>query len=161
MPGPVRPSPIAGSWYPGYPDILKGDIGAYLDHASIPEIPARPVAIISPHAGYVYSGPVAAHAYKTLMGYDYSTVVVISPSHRAYFPFISIWGDGAYETPLGQVPVDEELCTALVKSSTFIREEKRPHLAEHALEIQLPFLQVVLKLFKLCPVIMGQQEINL
>jgi len=161
MSGPVRPSPIAGSWYPGEPAILKGDIEAYLGRASIPDIPTKPIAIVSPHAGYVYSGPVAAHAYKALVGYEYSTVVVISPSHRAYFPSIAIWGEGAYETPLGQVPIDEELCEALVGSVASIKEEKKVHLAEHALEIQLPFLQVVLESFRLCPIMMGEQDFRL
>jgi len=160
MAGPVRRPVIAGSWYPGNPEILKRDIDRYLAKASIPEIPRKPAAIISPHAGYMYSGPVAAYAYKTLAGHDYSTVVVISPSHRAYFPFISIWPRGSYETPLGLIEVDEDLCARLMKSPD-IQDDTHPHTAEHALEIQLPFLQASLKTFRLCPLIMGRQDLSL
>jgi len=161
MSGSIRSSSIAGSWYPGEPQVLKSDINKYLDAASIPEIPTKPVAIISPHAGYIYSGPIAAHSYKTLLGHKYSTVVVISPSHRSYFPFISVWPDGGYDTPLGVVPVDKSLCRDLIKNSSLIREERGTHLQEHALEIQLPFLQVVLGSFNLCPLIMGEQDLDL
>ncbi len=160
MAGPVRRPVVAGSWYPGNPDTLKKDISRYLAQASIPEIPRKPVAIISPHAGYIYSGPVAAYAYKALAGHDYSSVVVISPSHRAYFPFISIWPRGSYETPLGLIDVDEDLCSRLLKSLD-IRDDTHPHTAEHALEIQLPFLQSSLREFKLCPLIMGKQDLSL
>jgi AmmeMemoRadiSam system protein B len=108
----------------------------------------------------MYSGPVAAYAYKAISGHVYSTVVVISPSHRSYFPFISVWPKGAYETPLGQIEVDEELCGRLT-SSDDIQDEAKPHSGEHALEIQLPFLQSVLRPFKLCPLIMGRQDLAL
>ncbi|HPI91750.1 MAG TPA: AmmeMemoRadiSam system protein B [Deltaproteobacteria bacterium] len=160
MAGQVRRPVIAGSWYPGKPDILKRDINRYLKDASIPEIPAKPAAIITPHAGYMYSGPVAAYAYKAISGHDYSTVVVISPSHRAYFPFVSVWPKGSYETPLGTIEVDEELCAGLLESAD-IQDDTRPHGSEHALEIQLPFLQNVLKPFRLCPLIMGRQDLPL
>jgi AmmeMemoRadiSam system protein B len=160
MTGPVRRPVIAGSWYPGNQETLKRDIGRYLKDASIPEIPQKPIAIVTPHAGYMYSGPVAAYAYKALTGYDYSSVVVISPSHRAYFPFISVWSKGSYETPLGMIDVDEDLCDRLLKFGD-IQDDTHPHTAEHALEIQLPFLQSVLKPFKLCPLIMGRQDLSL
>jgi len=160
MGGPVRRAVVAGSWYPGNPQTLRGDISRYLDKAHIPEITAKPVAIIAPHAGYLYSGPVAAWAYKAISGHDYSTVVVISPSHHAYFPYISVWPNGAYETPLGLVTVDEDLCRRLL-ASEFIRDDTEPHSAEHALEIQLPFLQSVLQPFSLCPLIMGHQDLSM
>ncbi len=160
MAGPVRRPVIAGSWYPGSPDALKRDIGRYMDQATIPEIPRKPVAIICPHAGYMYSGQVAAYAYKTIVGNNYSCVVVISPSHRAYFPFISIWPRGSYETPLGLIDVDEDLCSRLMKSPD-IQDDTHPHTAEHALEIQLPFLQASLEVFRLCPLIMGRQDYSL
>jgi MEMO1 family protein len=160
MAGPIRKSAIAGSWYPGNPETLRKDIRGYLKDASIPEIPRKPTAIITPHAGYMYSGPVAAYAYKAISGHDYSTVVVISPSHRSYFPFISVWPKGSYETPLGRIEVDEELCERLTVSKD-IHDDAKPHSGEHALEIQLPFLQSVLKPFKLCPLIMGRQDLTL
>ncbi|HPC47969.1 MAG TPA: AmmeMemoRadiSam system protein B [Deltaproteobacteria bacterium] len=157
MPGPVRRPAIAGSWYPGDPETLIRDIDRYLsavkDTAPVP----RPLALIAPHAGYMYSGPVAAYAYRTVEGLSYETVVVISPSHRASFPGISVWPRGFYETPLGLIEVDETLCAALL-SSPHIHDDTRPHGPEHALEIQLPFLQRVLGSFRLCPLIMGRQD---
>ena len=158
MTDPIRKSIIAGSWYPGHPETLTDDISTYMQEASIPDIGHKPAAIISPHAGYIYSGPVAAYAYKTLLGHDYSTVVVISPSHRAYFPFVSVWSKGGFETPLGIIDVDEALCDKILKSTGTIKDDQRAHTAEHALEIQLPFLQTVLGSFSLCPLIMGQQD---
>ena len=158
MRGPVRRPVIAGSWYPGNPNTLRRDINSYLEDAAIPELPAKPVAIVSPHAGYMYSGPVAAYAYKAVSGRDYATVVVISPSHRASFPFVSVWPKGAYETPLGAIAIDHDLCSRLLETGA-IRDDARPHDSEHALEIQLPFLQHVLSAFTLCPLIMGRQDL--
>ncbi|MDT8272931.1 MAG: AmmeMemoRadiSam system protein B [Desulfomonilia bacterium] len=158
MAGPIRKPIIAGSWYPGNPTTLKETIKSYLDQASIPDIPDAPVAIIVPHAGYLYSGQVAAYAYKSIINHDYSTVVVISPSHRAFFPHVSLWARGAYETPLGLCEVDEDLSRKLL-SSQIIKDDSKPHAGEHALEIQLPFLQVALDSFKLCPLILGQQDL--
>ncbi|MFY9397355.1 MAG: AmmeMemoRadiSam system protein B [Desulfomonilia bacterium] len=156
----VRKPVIAGSWYPGDPEELRGDIGSYLAQAVIEKIPAKPLAIMSPHAGYIYSGRVAAYAYKAISGHAYSTVVVISPSHRAYFPAVSVWKSGAFETPLGSLEVDESLCRKLLAIPGVFTDNTSPHDAEHALEIQLPFLQYVLPPFKLCPLIMGHQDLK-
>ncbi|MBN1635534.1 MAG: AmmeMemoRadiSam system protein B [Deltaproteobacteria bacterium] len=160
MTGSIRKSVISGSWYPGNPKTLRETVLGYLEEATIPEIPNRPSAIISPHAGYIYSGPVAAFAYKAVKNYYYTKVVVISPSHRAHFPFLSVWGKGGYETPLGMISVDEVLCEKLTRESERIKVDKSPHMQEHALEIQLPFLQTIFGSFKLCPVIMGEQDIS-
>jgi AmmeMemoRadiSam system protein B len=103
-------------------------------------------------------GPVAAHAYKASEGHGYSTVVVISPSHRAAFPYVSVWPRGAYETPLGRIEIDESLCASLLESP-IVRDDPLPHAHEHALEIQLPFAQYVLSSFRLCPLIMGRQDL--
>lgn len=157
MEGPVRKAVIAGSWYPGDPESLRRDIRRYLDSACVEPPEGKPVALVSPHAGYLYSGPVAAFAYKAVEGLSYSTVVVISPSHRVAFPSVSVWPSGAYETPLGRIEVDEALCSELLEWPVFT-DDTRPHAREHALEIQLPFLQVTLGSFKLCPLIMGSQD---
>lgn len=160
MAGPVRKAVVAGSWYPGNPETLKKDLSRYFSEARVPELTGKPVGLISPHAGYLYSGTVAAYAYKTLLNRTYSTVVVISPSHRAYFPFVSVWPKGAYETPFGPIEIDEALCSRLM-SSADIKDNASPHAGEHALEIQLPFLQYALPSFKLCPLIMGMQDLSL
>jgi len=157
----IRKSAVAGTWYPGNPERLRSDVHSFLEAAESPQLAGKPVAVISPHAGYMYSGPVAGYAYKSVQGQSYKRVVVISPSHRASFPFLSIWAKGGYATPLGVIEIDEEFCTLLMEESESIQENHQPHLAEHALEIQLPFLQVSLGAFKLCPIIMGQQHIGL
>ena len=161
MKGPVRRSVVAGSWYTDVPEALRSEIDGYLKKASIGEIPRKPAALISPHAGYMFSGKVAAYAYKAVSVRTYSTVVVISPSHRAYFPNVSVWSRGSFETPLGKIEIDEPLCEKLLQTSAVFTDDTRPHSAEHALEIQLPFLQTVLPPFKLCPLIMGRQDLDL
>ena len=160
MQASIRKSVIAGSWYPGRPDVLSETVQAYLSQAPVVTPELKPVALISPHAGYVYSGQVAAHAYRTILGQEYDLVVVISPSHRAAFPFVAVWAEGGYETPLGQIPVDEPFCRALLQAGDLVQDDRRPHGEEHALEIQLPFLQVALGTFKLCPLIMGTQDLS-
>jgi MEMO1 family protein len=161
MKGPVRKPVIAGSWYTDDPRALRSEITGFLEKAEISGIPRKPIAIISPHAGYMFSGKVAAHAYKAVSGHTYSAVAVISPSHRAYFPYVSIWAKGSFETPLGILEVDEPLCGKLMEASVIFTDNTKPHSAEHALEIQLPFLQAVLPPFKLCPLIMGRQDPDL
>lgn len=161
MQGLIHKSTIAGSWYPGHPATLTHDIRSYLEKATLPPLTGKPVALVTPHAGYTYSGPVAGYAYKAVEGRAYTRVVVISPSHRAYFPFLSLWAQGGYATPLGVVEIDAEFCSRLMQASHDIQADQRPHLDEHALEIQLPFLQTVLGTFKLCPIIMGQQHMSL
>lgn len=158
MKGPVRTPVIAGSWYPGDPGVLRSEIEGFLRQTPAGKTPRKPSVIISPHAGYQYSGRVAAHAYRALEGFSYSTVVVISPSHRAYFPYVSVWAKGAFETPLGAIGINEGLCAKLLEAPGIFTGNTRPHDAEHALEIQLPFLQTVLPAFALCPLIMGQQD---
>ncbi|MCJ7664579.1 MAG: AmmeMemoRadiSam system protein B, partial [Desulfobacterales bacterium] len=155
----IRESVIAGSWYPGDPARLTRDIKGYL--AQVPEhkIDGELVALISPHAGYQYSGQVAAYAYKLLEGRHYDIVVIVAPSHHAYFKGVSVYPLGGFRTPLGIVPVAEDITKALLKKSPVINSLPEAHSQEHSLEIQLPFLQVVLKDFRLVPLVMGQQDL--
>ncbi len=154
----VRHSVIAGSWYPGNPATLRGEIKKYLAEAKSPKVKGRIVGIISPHAGYMYSGPVAAYSYKQVIGENFSTVVIVAPSHRAYFKGASIYNQGSYETPLGLVPLDYKLIESIMKLDPDVRYVPEAHAQEHSLEIQLPFLQVTLGDFKLVPVVMGDQS---
>ncbi len=117
-------------------------------------------ALISPHAGYVYSGQVAAHAYKLLEKQKFSTVIVLAPSHQARFTGVSVYDRGGFRTPLGVVPLDQDLISALEKRDKRIRFIPEAHAKEHALEIQLPFLQVVMPGFKLVPLVMGEQDLE-
>lgn len=159
----LRPPAVAGSYgfYPSKPDVLRSDVQNYINKAKLFGA-SRPFGLISPHAGYVYSGHVAGWAYRQIVDFSYKTVIVISPSHFIPLSSVSVMPEGAYQTPLGNVEVDSELAAQLVKSgggsielSMTGHTNHKWESAEHALEVQLPFLQVVLGDFKLVPVIIG------
>lgn len=105
----------------------------------------QPLALVSPHAGYVYSGQVAAEAFKQAVGGDYDAVIILGTNHTDPLGHgVGVWVDGAFSTPLGDVPVDAGLARALLESSPRISAQRGPHLREHSIEVQLPFLQRVL-----------------
>ena len=155
---PVRESVIAGSWYPGDPAVLRKEIEEFLRKASPPPVEGELIALISPHAGYMYSGQVAAYSYKLLEGKAFDLVVIVAPSHRAYFRGVSVYPRSGYRTPLGVVPIAEDLTEKLISSSPLIEYVPQAHAQEHSLEIQLPFLQVTLGDFRLVPIVMGDQD---
>jgi AmmeMemoRadiSam system protein B/AmmeMemoRadiSam system protein A len=159
-PEKVHESVIAGSWYPASSSELRQQVQGFLDRAPVREIPGKLVALISPHAGYVYSGQVAAYAYKLLLKQKFETVVLIGPSHHASFRGVAVYDRGGFRTPLGTVPLDCELVSALEKQDTRIRYVEGAHTMEHSLEIQLPFLQTVMPGFKLVPLMMGDQDLD-
>ncbi len=154
----IRKPAVAGMFYPGDPGQLAKEVELLLELYKPAKDYGKVYGLVAPHAGYVYSGKTAAYGYNTIAGKDYKTVVVISPSHREYFPGISIYSGDAYETPLGIVEIDKELREKLINNSKTIFAGVQGHRAEHALEVQLPFLQTVLKDFKLLPVVMGDQS---
>ncbi len=160
----VRKPAVAGAFYPSNPSTLRNMIEGLLKKAEVPEIKESVTGLIAPHAGYVYSGGVAAHAYKVLQGRKIERVVVISPSHIDYFSGASIYDGTHYETPLGLIPVDTEFARELATKSERLALSEQGHTinfqgrGEHALEVQLPFLQVVLGDFKLVPIVMGDQS---
>ena len=158
----IRPSAVAGSFYPADPKELASVIDGYLAKAAPPAVD-NVVALVAPHAGYVYSGPVAAYSYALLKGKKFDRVVVIAPSHYEAFGFASVYDGAAYTTPFGQVPVDQAFAAKLAKASPLIRLSGAGHTPtaerpEHSIEVQLPFLQRVLGQFQLVPVIMGDQS---
>jgi len=118
------------------------------------------VGLIAPHAGYVYSGQVAANAYKLIRGNKYDVVVVIGPSHRVSFNGVSVFSSGGYETPLGVVPVAEEFAQKIKNMSKVTADIPEAHRQEHSVEIQIPFLQVALGQFSFVPLVMGNQDMN-
>lgn len=152
----VRKPAMAGSWYPGTAKALSAEIDKYLEGAAKSGQPGRPMALVSPHAGYMYSGPTAAFSYKNIEGETVGTVVLVGPSHRAYFSGVAAYALGAWETPLGEVQVDAELARALIgQDPDYIKDLPSAHAQEHSLEIQVPFLQKVLKPgFKIVPLMM-------
>lgn len=154
----VRKSVIAGSWYPGKPEELRADIEKYFNAVPEMEFTGDIISLVVPHAGYLYSGQVAAYAYKRICGKHYDAVVVVGPSHRVAFHGVSVYPRGGYETPLGVVPVDDDLSAKIISLNAVVQEIPAAHLQEHAIEIQLPFLQVALGEFPFVPLVMGNQD---
>ena len=153
----IRESVIAGTWYPGNAQKLSKEIEGYLDQAKTPTLNGEVVALIAPHAGYMYSGGVAAYAW-TPREQPFDRVLIVAPSHRTYFEGASVYSQGGFRTPLGVVPLDRELLEQLLRQPAAINDLPEAHSQEHSLEIQLPFLQVVLKEFQLTPLVMGEQS---
>lgn len=158
-----RPAGVAGGFYPADPTALTAMMDQMLARATPPKLDGQIVAAVAPHAGYQYSGPVAAYTYAALKGRRFLRVVVIAPSHYENFNFTSIFDGDGYVTPLGTVPVDKAFGTKLARMSPSMRLSDRGHRAtqagaEHAIEVQLPWLQHVLGSFTLVPIVMGDQS---
>src|SRR5512143_3119893 len=137
----VRPSSIAGTWYPGTKSGLEETVDDFLAHAPFYPTDDELIALISPHAGYPYSGQTAACAYRQLTGRRYDIVVLLGPSHYDNFGPLAITSKKYYATPLGQVELDQDFISAFADQVSVVRVERD---REHSLEIQLPFLQRVL-----------------
>jgi len=156
----VREAAVAGAFYPADPKALSQMIDDMLAKAAPQPVDGQILAAVAPHAGYPYSGPVAAWTYAALKGRRYSRVVVIAPTHYVGFDFTSVYDGDAYETPLGAVPVDKEFSLRLAKMDATIRlsdkgHQSTPDAPEHSVEVELPWLQKVLGNFELVPVVMG------
>ena len=153
----VRRAAVAGSWYPSQPDALAREVDRYLDAAGEPPA-GNPTAIIAPHAGLMYSGPIAAHAYSLLRGRDIAVAVLVGPSHYVGFEGVAIYERGAFDTPFGPVPISEHCADAIAMGSRQIRSHPTAHVREHSLEMQLPFLKRVLPDVEIVPLVMGHQR---
>lgn len=151
----TRQSVIAGSWYPGTEKSLARTVDDYLSKVDQPLIAGELLGLVSPHAGYVYSGQTAAYAYHQLQGRHVDTVVILGPSHRAWVGEVAASAEDAYETPLGVVPLDQAFVGELAKRVSLRRVQRD---AEHSLEIQLPFLQRQLGPFRLVPLMMSTDD---
>ena len=151
-------------FYPANPAELAKTLASFFAEVEKTPIAGRPAAIIAPHAGYPYSGKTAAKAYKLLEGEEYDTVVIVSPSHTVFFKGSSVFSGDAYQTPLGLVEIDKELSTRIASvnpSSVYFSNMGHASSGargEHALEVQIPFLQLVLGKFTLVAIVMGDQE---
>ena len=152
----IRPSPIAGQWYPGSARRLAESVDEYIQSARLPELPGKVVAVIAPHAGHVYSGAVAGYAFAAVRGLTPELVVIISPMHQGYPQPLLTSAHIAYTTPLGDVPVDIEALDALdaaLRPLLGYGLRRVQNDREHSLEIELPFLQRALAgPFNLLPV---------
>ena len=153
----VRRPAVAGTFYPREKNELKNIVLGMLAYSSSEQFDGRIIGLIAPHAGYIYSGRIAAKAYKQIQSKKYDNVIVIAPSHFEYFDGCSIYF-GDYQTPLGIVRTNVEIADSIVSQSPAVVNSSRGHFQEHSLEVQIPFLQVCLRDFKLIPVLMGKQD---
>jgi AmmeMemoRadiSam system protein B len=153
-----RPSILQGTWYPKDPMALSKMVEGFLKEAGEDVCQGRLKALVVPHAGYVYSGQVAAHGFALLKDLNIHRVILVGPSHRARFSGVSVNLQGGYQTPLGIVPVDQSFGKRLIHESDIIRWFPEAHGQEHSIEIQLPFLQKVISSFQIVPILMGTQN---
>jgi MEMO1 family protein len=152
-----RPPAVAGLFYPEDPRELRDAVSAYLRRASGAAADVTPPkALIVPHAGYIYSGSIAAAAYARVAGLRAAIrrIVLIGPSHRVYLQGMAVPSAATFRTPLGSIPVDADLKAALLRRDDVI-EADAPHALEHSLEVQLPFLQLLFDDFTLLPLVLG------
>jgi AmmeMemoRadiSam system protein B len=151
----IRSPAVAGMFYPEEAAVLRAQVEGYLADAA-PD-PHPPKAIIAPHAGYIYSGPIAASAYaaiRALRG-QVERVVLLGPAHRVYVRGLAASSAAAFDTPLGRIPLDREAVDELVATYPFVTLLDAAHAPEHSLEVQLPFLQETLDSFQLIPLVVG------
>ena len=151
-----RPTAVAGTWYPGTREALTREVDDYLGRSSA-TVDGDIRAIIAPHAGIMFSGPVGAYAYQALAGRDFDVAVLVGPSHFVPFDGAALWPDGAFETPLGPARIDEEGARAM-SASAVVQPLPSAHRREHSLEMQLPFLKRVLPDVPIVPLLIGFQH---
>jgi AmmeMemoRadiSam system protein B len=152
-----RAAAVAGTWYPASPGALGRDIDAYLADAAEPPR-GRVSAVIAPHAGLMFSGPVGAYAYKAAAASaPYDAAVLVGPSHFVAFDGVALYPDGAFETPFGPMRIDAELGDAIRDACDAVHPFHAAHRREHSLEMQLPFLKRLLPDVPIVPLLMGHQ----
>ncbi len=157
----VKESDLAGSWYPASKTELESQLKSYLDSAKPEKIDEKILAIIVPHAGYVYSGPVAAYGYKAVESKAIKTVIILGFSHRKYFDGVSVYSGDAWKTPLGEIAVDTAMTQAIISSNPRFRFQKELFDDENSVEMQVPFIQMALAKnngIKIVPIAFGNQN---
>ncbi len=157
----IKQPNVAGAFYSADPIELSSHIDYLKQEVGVVPTNRKVGMIIAPHAGYVYSGGVAAYAYKAIARNEYKTIIVIAPSHFFGFEGISIWARGAFKTPLGKLEVDADFAAALLKQNANFKQESQAFEKEHALEVQLPFIQRTFGAVKIVPVLMGQPNLSM
>ena len=161
MPSPVREPAVAGTFYPGYREELRRILAELFEKAPEPTVPGPPVGLLSPHAGYPYSGVTAATGYKLLKTYPCKRIVILGPSHYVGFSGASVFPGGVWRTPLGEVYIDLEIAERLLEYRDLFWERPDLQDQEHSIEVQLPFLQYILgsENFTFVPVMLGDQSL--
>ncbi len=155
----ARAPAFAGMFYPDKPQELAAAVKGYVAQATPPATPAPPKAVIAPHAGYIYSGPIAGTAYASLSARreQIARVVLVGPSHHVAFAGVATSGAGVFETPIGPLAIDREAVASLVQAG-LAREFEPAHENEHSLEVQLPFLKQVFPDARLVPLVAGDDD---
>ena len=164
----LRQPAVAGAFYPNDPDRLKELIeSCFLDDSGVGYIPnlesfdgkEYPINVMGPHAGYQYSGPIASHGYCEIVKNGFPEVfIIISPNHTGFGSEISVFNEGEWITPLGNVCVDNEFADSIIEFSDIASADFTAHIREHSIEVQLPFLQYFSSDFKIVPITMGKQD---
>jgi MEMO1 family protein len=152
----VRRAAVAGSWYPATAEALAATVDSHLAGATR-DIGGDLVALIAPHAGLMYSGPVAAHAYRLLRDRTFDVAVIIGPSHFVGFDGVALPSARAFETPFGVTTLDSDVVDALIRARGVVREHAPAHVREHSVEMQLPFLARLAPGLPIVPLVMGYQ----
>jgi AmmeMemoRadiSam system protein B len=152
----IRKAAVAGTWYPGTSTALAAAVDAHLKTART-DVDGDLVALIAPHAGLMYSGPVAAHAYRLLRDRQFEVAVLVGPSHFVGFDGVAAFPSGGFETPFGVLPIDDACVADLVAASPIVRANPAVHGREHSLEMQLPFVQRLAPGIPIVPLLMGHQ----
>jgi hypothetical protein len=154
----IRRAAVAGSWYPASSAALAAAVDRYVDAAADgPPGPARLIALIAPHAGLMYSGPVAGYAYRLLRDHPVETTVLVGPSHFVGFDGVALYR-GGFDSPLGVAAFDEECAAAIAAASDVIVDDPAPHEREHSLEMQIPFVKRLAPHARIVPLLMGWQR---
>ena len=155
----IRPAAVAGSWYPRTAPALAAAVDHHLRDADRDAAPlsGELTALIAPHAGLLYSGPVAAHAYRLLRNRTFDVAVLVGPSHYVGFEGVSIYPSGGFETPYGIAPIDADCARAIAAASPVVVDNPQAHSREHSLEMQLPFLAYLLPEVPIVPMVINER----
>jgi AmmeMemoRadiSam system protein B len=161
MSGNVRKAAVAGSWYPGSAASLASAVDGYIARADSAAggtvIGGNLTALIAPHAGLMYSGQVAAHAYRLLRDRTFDVAVLVGPSHFVGFDGVALYSSGGFDTPFGVAPIDTECGLAIAAATPVVQDDPVAHSREHSLEMQLPFLARLAPSLPIVPLLMGYQ----
>lgn len=160
----IRNPAVSGAFYPSDPEELKSMLSTFFQKAGAPTLREKPRILICPHAGYTYSGQVAAYSFKEIKNHSYETIILVGPSHVAYFDFASVYNGDCYQTPLGKMPVNKGLAEEITKGAKFIKLSDKGHTfsvlqrGEHCIEVELPFIQYIKGNISIVPIILGTMK---
>ncbi|MBM3468309.1 MAG: AmmeMemoRadiSam system protein B [Alphaproteobacteria bacterium] len=156
----LRLPAVVGQFYPSNKEALKKDIDLYLKKSNAPpdRAPSKIIGMIVPHAGYQYSGQTAAYAYRSLENQNFDVIVILGPYHSDSFPGVSVWAQGAWRTPLGEVSIEEALANNIRGETPDFLYDPQIHIVEHSLEVQIPFIQVVAPKAKIVPILISDPK---